>query len=252
MVYTAGTAPSVSLAAGLSSGGPVYAVSGSSAPASPVGPLPLYTPPAVAETVRNPFVPPPLISEEVFSQDHGMDPVLTPAMQAINSLTDEYSEPMEFGMSPVLPRTLRLSDPLPSSSAASRSKQISEREPSSSLKRPHAEESGKESAAEMMEAKSLEDLRPKMDGEDIMVVEAGGDVKENIEMQVDKDEGIEEGPHASHITFQVADLQLLSDMFYLPFEHGTKGNGIVEEYSWLRDNAAVVRQARLSGESQVV
>jgi len=33
-------------------------------------------------------------------------------------------------------------------------------------------------------------------------------------------------------------LQLLTEMFCLPYEHGTKGNKIFEDFEWLIENAA--------------
>lgn len=36
------------------------------------------------------------------------------------------------------------------------------------------------------------------------------------------------------------DLQLLCDLFYLPFEHGARALQIVNEFHWLKTNATVL------------
>jgi hypothetical protein len=36
------------------------------------------------------------------------------------------------------------------------------------------------------------------------------------------------------------DLQLLADLFYLPYEHGPKGAQMLREFQWLRANSSVV------------
>ena len=38
----------------------------------------------------------------------------------------------------------------------------------------------------------------------------------------------------------VKDLQLLCDLFYLPFEHGPQGLQILHEFQWLKTNSSVV------------
>ena len=37
-----------------------------------------------------------------------------------------------------------------------------------------------------------------------------------------------------------ADLLLLCDLFYLPFEHGTYGIQLLQEFNWLKSNAQVL------------
>ncbi|XP_065173924.1 protein O-GlcNAcase isoform X2 [Atheta coriaria] len=47
----------------------------------------------------------------------------------------------------------------------------------------------------------------------------------------------------------VEDLQLLCDLFYLPFEHGGQGLQILQEFNWLKSNAQVVINANRAAEN---
>ena len=38
----------------------------------------------------------------------------------------------------------------------------------------------------------------------------------------------------------VEDLHLLCDLFYLPYDHGTQGIHLLNEFQWLKENANVV------------
>ena len=47
----------------------------------------------------------------------------------------------------------------------------------------------------------------------------------------------------------VADLSLLVDLFYLPYEHGISGKALLDCFRWLRDNASQVnKKCQLFGE----
>ncbi|XP_033167331.1 protein O-GlcNAcase [Drosophila mauritiana] len=45
----------------------------------------------------------------------------------------------------------------------------------------------------------------------------------------------------------VDDLVLLCDLFYLPFEHGSRGHKLLVEFNWLKGNANVILQDRSAG-----
>lgn len=245
---------------------------------SAVGILPLYTPPAIAEAVTNPYMPPPLLENNgtnplsttststTTTTNTNHTPVLTVAMQAVNSLTDEYSEPMELA---------------PPSTSGSQSEL--ENSPSCNKKLKTIEEcvaacnSIVEAAVvEMRENKSSENLTDLVGNS-----ETNGDARTNNvghsvdaspmsevamndedgdessakrrhystqlplfegQMQIDKDETADDmdSPLA---TFSRADLQLMCELFYLPFEHGPRANYLIDEFLWLRNNASVVRQS---------
>lgn len=220
------------------------------------GTLPFYTPPAIAESVTNPYVAPPLIENNPtvpVATSHV--PVLTAAMQAVNSLTDEYSEPMELA---------------PSTSGSVSEADVSS--PSNSKKQKTMEEcvaactSIVEAAVvEMRENKSADNLsdivvKLEQNGEigkkscfangpasltDEMSMMAdecrdiltGGRIESSV-MQIDKED------ESTPPTLNRADLELLCELFYLPFEHGPRANFLIEEFLWLKNNAYVVRQSK--------
>lgn len=39
---------------------------------------------------------------------------------------------------------------------------------------------------------------------------------------------------------RIQDISLLCDLFYLPFEHGSQGVQLLQEFNWLKSNAHVV------------
>ncbi|KAI8046780.1 protein O-GlcNAcase [Drosophila gunungcola] len=53
------------------------------------------------------------------------------------------------------------------------------------------------------------------------------------------------GGYKSKVT--VEDLGLLCDLFYLPFEHGSRGLKLLVEFNWLKGNANVILQDRSAG-----
>jgi protein O-GlcNAcase / histone acetyltransferase len=46
------------------------------------------------------------------------------------------------------------------------------------------------------------------------------------------------------------DLMLLCDLFYLPFEHGTQGMQLLQEFMWLKVNAPAVIRAKNSPDTE--
>ncbi|KAH0623814.1 hypothetical protein JD844_006957 [Phrynosoma platyrhinos] len=107
---------------------------------------------------------------------------------------------------------------------------------------------------DIAEAKMSEELKP-MDTDKESIAESkspemsmqddcGSDV---APMQTDEQTNKEQfvpGPHekplyaAEPVTLE--DLQLLADLFYLPYEHGPKGAQMLREFQWLRANSSVV------------
>ncbi|EDW81646.1 uncharacterized protein Dwil_GK10916 [Drosophila willistoni] len=65
----------------------------------------------------------------------------------------------------------------------------------------------------------------------------------NAEMREDEQiiKNDEPTPVGSKINLE--DLSLLSDLFYLPFEHGSRGLKLLSEFNWLKSNANVLLQA---------
>ncbi|XP_044292984.1 protein O-GlcNAcase [Varanus komodoensis] len=107
---------------------------------------------------------------------------------------------------------------------------------------------------DIAEAKMSEELKP-MDTDKESIAESkspemlmqddcGSDI---APMQTDEQTNKEQfvpGPHekplyaAEPVTLE--DLQLLADLFYLPYEHGPKGAQMLREFQWLRANSSVV------------
>ncbi|ALC47423.1 Oga, partial [Drosophila busckii] len=61
----------------------------------------------------------------------------------------------------------------------------------------------------------------------------------------------EDDPEAKSIDVEnkmtIDDLYLLCDLFYLPFEHGSRGLKLLSEFQWLKTNATVLLQERAAG-----
>ncbi|XP_058154525.1 protein O-GlcNAcase isoform X3 [Dasypus novemcinctus] len=107
---------------------------------------------------------------------------------------------------------------------------------------------------EIVEAKMAEELRP-MDTDKESMAESKSPemsmqedcISDVAPMQTDEQTNKEQfvpGPSekplytAEPVTLE--DLQLLADLFYLPYEHGPKGAQMLREFQWLRANSSVV------------
>ncbi|XP_036754987.2 protein O-GlcNAcase isoform X3 [Manis pentadactyla] len=107
---------------------------------------------------------------------------------------------------------------------------------------------------EIVEAKMAEELKP-MDTDKESIVESKSPemsmqedcINDIAPMQTDEHTNKEQfvpGPNekplyaAEPVTLE--DLQLLADLFYLPYEHGPKGAQMLREFQWLRANSSVV------------
>ncbi|XP_058399799.1 protein O-GlcNAcase isoform X2 [Diceros bicornis minor] len=107
---------------------------------------------------------------------------------------------------------------------------------------------------EIVEAKMAEELKP-MDTDKESIAESKSPemsmqedcISDVAPMQTDEQTNKEQfvpGPNekplytAEPVTLE--DLQLLADLFYLPYEHGPKGAQMLREFQWLRANSSVV------------
>ncbi|ELV11635.1 Bifunctional protein NCOAT [Tupaia chinensis] len=107
---------------------------------------------------------------------------------------------------------------------------------------------------EIVEAKMTEELKP-MDTDKESIAESKSPemsmqedcISDIAPMQTDEQTNKEQfvpGPNekplytAEPVTLE--DLQLLADLFYLPYEHGPKGAQMLREFQWLRANSSVV------------
>ncbi|XP_018082948.1 protein O-GlcNAcase isoform X2 [Xenopus laevis] len=108
--------------------------------------------------------------------------------------------------------------------------------------------------ADISETKMSEELKP-MDTDKEIVVEAKSSeacMQEDLcsdvapmqtDEQVNKEQfvpGPNEKPLYTAEALSLEDLQLLADLFYLPYEHGPKGVQMLKEFQWLRANSSVV------------
>ncbi|PNJ87047.1 MGEA5 isoform 4 [Pongo abelii] len=108
--------------------------------------------------------------------------------------------------------------------------------------------------SEIVEAKMAEELKP-MDTDKESIAESKSPemsmqedcISDIAPMQTDEQTNKEQfvpGPNekplytAEPVTLE--DLQLLADLFYLPYEHGPKGAQMLREFQWLRANSSVV------------
>ncbi|XP_069467725.1 protein O-GlcNAcase [Ambystoma mexicanum] len=107
---------------------------------------------------------------------------------------------------------------------------------------------------EIVESKMSEELKP-MDTdkeslseskspETSMQEDSGSDIAPmQTDEQINKDTfvpGPNEKPLYKAEIVTLDDLQLLADLFYLPYEHGPKGAQMLKEFQWLRANSSVV------------
>ncbi|KAL7990672.1 hypothetical protein Chor_014102 [Crotalus horridus] len=107
---------------------------------------------------------------------------------------------------------------------------------------------------DISEAKMSEELKP-MDTDKESIVESkspemsmqedcGSDIAPmQTDEQINKEQFVP-GPHEKPLyaiePVTLEDLQLLADLFYLPYEHGPKGAQMLREFQWLRANSSVV------------
>uniref|UniRef100_A0A8C5PB29 protein O-GlcNAcase n=1 Tax=Leptobrachium leishanense TaxID=445787 RepID=A0A8C5PB29_9ANUR len=87
----------------------------------------------------------------------------------------------------------------------------------------------------LVEAKSLESSMQEDGGNDIAPMQTDEQINKELFIP-----GPNEKPLYTVEAVSLEDLQLLADLFYLPYEHGPKGVQMLKEFHWLRANSTVV------------
>ncbi|XP_071986578.1 protein O-GlcNAcase [Engystomops pustulosus] len=177
----------------------------------------------------------------------GMAPLIsTPSLNAATTVTTVYQQPiMSQGTGhsaepPMLPKE-------------EEKKQLDE-EPMEMVVEKIEDVNKNQILTDIVEAKMSEELKP-MDTDKEIVGEGKSsescmqeDVCNDIapmqtDEQVNKElfiPGPNEKPLYTAEAVSLEDLQLLADLFYLPYEHGPKGAQMLKEFQWLRANSSVV------------
>ncbi|XP_052533128.1 protein O-GlcNAcase isoform X2 [Tympanuchus pallidicinctus] len=121
-------------------------------------------------------------------------------------------------------------------------------------KQDDADKNANQILTDITEAKMTEELKPMdTDKESIaeskspemsMQEDSGSDIAPmQTDEQINKEQfvpGPNEKPLYAVEPVTLEDLQLLADLFYLPYEHGPKGAQMLREFQWLRANSSVV------------
>ncbi|XP_069095671.1 protein O-GlcNAcase isoform X1 [Pleurodeles waltl] len=174
--------------------------------------------------------------------------VSPPLLNAATTVTTVYQQPI---MSQGATRTV--DPPLPSKEEEK--KQLDE-EPMDMVveKQEDGDKSLNRTLTETLESKMSEELKPMdTDKESIseskspetsMQDDSGSDIAPmQTDEQINKETfvpGPNEKPLYKAEIVTLEDLQLLADLFYLPYEHGPKGAQMLKEFQWLRANSSVV------------
>ncbi|KAG8435392.1 hypothetical protein GDO86_013371 [Hymenochirus boettgeri] len=179
----------------------------------------------------------------------GLAPLVsTPTLNAATTVTTVYQQPIMSQGSALSPE--------PPMMAKEEEKKQPEDEPMEMVveKLEDVNKNVSQILTDISEAKMSEELKP-MDTDKESLVEAKSseacmqeDVCNDIapmqtDEQVNKDQfvpGPNEKPLYTAEAVTLEDLQLLSDLFYLPYEHGQKGVQMLKEFQWLRANSSVV------------
>ncbi|KAM5142464.1 protein O-GlcNAcase [Mantella aurantiaca] len=179
----------------------------------------------------------------------GMGPLIsTPSLNAATTVTTVYQQP-------IMSQGTALSTDPPMLAKEEEKKQLDE-EPMEMVeeKVEDVNKNVSQILTDITEAKMSEELKP-MDTDK----ESVGEVKssescmqddvcsEIAPMQTDEQiskepfiPGPNEKPLYTAEAVSLDDLQLLADMFFLPYEHGPKGAQMLKEFQWLRANSSVV------------
>ena len=70
------------------------------------------------------------------------------------------------------------------------------------------------------------------------------------DMQTEIQSEMDEETKSNMLTFE--DIALLVDLFYLPFEHGSQGIQILQEFHWLKTNGYIVSEYRRKRSNETV
>ncbi|XP_051473440.1 protein O-GlcNAcase isoform X3 [Apus apus] len=176
-------------------------------------------------------------------------PLVSPSsLNAATVVTTVYQEP-------IMSQGAALSSESPALGKEEEKKQ-SDEEPMDMVveKQDDTDKSANQILTDIAEAKMAEELKPMdTDKESIaeskspemsMQEDSGSDVAPmQTDEQINKEQfvpGPNEKPLYTVEPVTLEDLQLLADLFYLPYEHGPKGAQMLREFQWLRANSSVV------------
>uniref|UniRef100_A0A8C3U1C1 O-GlcNAcase n=1 Tax=Catharus ustulatus TaxID=91951 RepID=A0A8C3U1C1_CATUS len=176
-------------------------------------------------------------------------PLVAPSsLNAATVVTTVYQEP-------IMSQGAALSGDSPALAKEEEKKQ-SDEEPMDMVveKQDDADKNANQILTDIAEAKMAEELKP-MDTDKESIVESkspemsmqedsGSDIAPmQTDEQINKEHfvpGPNEKPLYTVEPVTLEDLQLLADLFYLPYEHGPKGAQMLREFQWLRANSSVV------------
>uniref|UniRef100_A0A663MDP0 O-GlcNAcase n=1 Tax=Athene cunicularia TaxID=194338 RepID=A0A663MDP0_ATHCN len=176
-------------------------------------------------------------------------PLVAPSsLNAATVVTTVYQEP-------IMSQGAALSSESPALGKEEEKKQ-SDEEPMDTVveKQDDADKNTNQILTDIAEAKMAEELKPMdTDKESIaeskspemsMQEDSGSDIAPmQTDEQINKEQfvpGPNEKPLYTVEPVTLEDLQLLADLFYLPYEHGPKGAQMLREFQWLRANSSVV------------
>lgn len=173
--------------------------------------------------------------------------VTTPTLHSSTTVTTVYQQP-------IMSQGAALSVDPPMLAKEEEKKQLDE-EPMDMVveKLDDLNKNGNQSLTDIAEAKMSEELKP-MDTdkenleakslESSMQEDGGNDIAPmQTDEQINKEQfipGPNEKPLYAAEPLSLEDLQVLADLFYLPYEHGPKGVQMLKEFHWLRANSSVV------------
>ncbi|NXR28779.1 OGA GlcNAcase, partial [Cinclus mexicanus] len=176
-------------------------------------------------------------------------PLVAPSsLNAATVVTTVYQEP-------IMSQGAALSSDSPALAKEEEKKQ-SDEEPMDMVveKQDDVDKNANQILTDIAEAKMAEELKP-MDTDKESIVESkspemsmqedsGSDIAPmQTDEQINKEHfvpGPNEKPLYTVEPVTLEDLQLLADLFYLPYEHGPKGAQMLREFQWLRANSSVV------------
>ncbi|XP_048464811.1 protein O-GlcNAcase isoform X2 [Rhincodon typus] len=175
----------------------------------------------------------------------------TPCLNSSTTVTTVYQQPIMSQGSPLS------GEQAPLAKEEEEKKQQSDEEPMEMVVEKPDEQEAKnvnQILTDIVKAKMSEDLKPmEMDKDSIaeskspeisMQEDSGSDIAPmQTDEQMNKEQyvpGPNEKPLYTAEAVTLEDLNLLAEMFYLPYEHGPKAVQMLREFQWLRANSSVV------------
>ncbi|XP_041065110.1 protein O-GlcNAcase isoform X2 [Carcharodon carcharias] len=181
----------------------------------------------------------------------GVEALDTPCLNSSTTVTTVYQQPIMSQGSPLS------GEQAPLAKEEEEKKQQSDEEPMEMVVEKPDEQEAKnvnQILTDIVKAKMSEDLKPmEMDKDSIaeskspeifMQEDSGSDIAPmQTDEQMNKEQyvpGPNEKPLYTAEAVTLEDLNLLAEMFYLPYEHGPKAVQMLREFQWLRANSSVV------------